>query len=486
MFKSLTIQCRRKGVDMKRGVNSILNLGEIAISNRYTRRFLLNTIEKQMSKELMENPDGRPMKVQEDKDLMGKVLLRSIERAFERNLISKKSAKGILQVFMGNVFHGGFYNRRKFKEKHGSLPPVFITISPTKTCNLTCKGCYANADTSSKKLPYDIFDNIIKDAKRSWGACFFVISGGEPLLYKDAQKGMIDIAKTHNDCYFLMYTNGSLIDKNIAELLADCGNITPAISVEGLKEETDKRRGEGVYKKILTAMENLRGCGVPFGISVTVTKDNPTVVVSDEFIDFYFGKEGAIYGWYFHYMPIGRGYTMNMLPSPEQRIKLLEEEWRLVREREIFLVDFWNSGTSSTGCIAGARPGGYFYIDWNGNICPCVFIPYYLDNVIELYKEGKTLADAIESKLFTRIRDWQAEYGYKRQEKEVGNWLRQCPIRDHYGIMHKILLETSAKPSDPSGEKIINDENHKKDLVSYGERIGELTEEKWKREYLMA
>ncbi|MCD5383936.1 SPASM domain-containing protein, partial [candidate division WOR-3 bacterium] len=131
-------------------------------------------------------------------------------------------------------------------------------------------------------------------------------------------------------------------------------------------------------------------------------------------------------------------------------------------------------------------PGGYFFIDWNGNICPCVFIPYYLDNVIELYKEGKTLADAIESKLFTRIRDWQAEYGYKRQEKEVGNWLRQCPIRDHYGIMHKILLETSAKPSDPSGEKIINDENHKKDLVSYGERIGELTEEKWKREYLMA
>ena len=471
---------------MSRGIDALLKLGEVAITNRYARKFLLNSVEKRIYEDLIEkNPDNRPLKVQEDKWMLGKALLHSVERGFNKGLISKEAAKGLLQVFIGNVFFGGFYKRRKFIEKHGFKPPMFITISPTKACNLKCIGCYANADpTTLSKLPYDVFDSIIKDAKESWGANFFVISGGEPLMYKDSGKTLLDILKKHSDCYFLMYTNGTLIDEKMAKSLTSMGNITPAISVEGFKEETDARRGKGVYDKILTAMENLRNYGVPFGISVTVTKDNVKRVVDEDFIDFYFDKQGAIYGWYFHYMPIGRGYTLDLLPEPEDRVKLLKEEWKLVKKKNIFLVDFWNSGTASDGCISAARGGGYFYIDWDGNICPCVFVPYYLDNIIELYKKGKKLDDAIQSKLFKRIRKWQSEYGYEKPGKEVGNWFRQCPIRDHYGVMHEILTETKAKANDPSGESALKDNKYEKGLIAYGEAIDKLTKEMWKKDYL--
>ncbi len=470
---------------MKRGVTALLRLGEVAISNKYARNFLLNTIEKNIYKDLIEkNPDDRPLKVQEDKYYMGRALLYRIGRAFEKGLISKESARGIIQVFLGNVFFGGFYKRREFIEKHGFKPPMFITISPTRICNLRCKGCYANADAEPKKLPYDVFDKIIIDAKESWGANFFVISGGEPLMYKDDGKGMIDIAKTHRDCFFLMYTNGTLINKNMAKSLASVGNITPAISVEGFKEETDNRRGEGVYDKILGAMENLRDVGVPFGISVTITRDNWSLVTREDFIDFYFDEQGAVYGWYFQYMPIGRGYNLEMLPKPEDRMKLMEKEWKMVKEKNIFIADFWNSGTSSDGCISAARGGGYFYIDWDGNICPCVFVPYYVDNVIDIYKNGRGLSDAIESTLFKRIREWQSEYGYGKPRGEVGNWLRQCPIREHYAKMHRILTETSAKASDPSGDEALKDEKYRKGLIEYGEKIGKITEEKWQKEYI--
>ncbi len=471
---------------MARGVNALLKLGEVAITNRYARKFLLNSIERRIYEDLIEkNPDDRPLKVQEDKCLLGKALLHSIKRAFDRGLVSNQTARGIIQVFLGNVFFGGFYKRRKFIEKHGFKPPMFITISPIKSCNLRCKGCYANADATPRKLPYDVFDGIIRDAKKLWGANFFVVSGGEPLMYRDKGKTILDIAKTHDDCFFLMYTNGTLIDEKMAESLASVGNITPAVSVEGFKEETDARRGEGVYEKILIAMENLRNVGVPFGISVTVTKNNLNLITTDKFIDFYLNEQGAIYGWYFHYMPIGRDYTLELLPSPEDRVRLLHEEWRLVKEKDVFLVDFWNSGTASDGCISAARGGGYFYIDWDGNICPCVFVPYYLDNVIELYKNGKNLSDAMQSELFKKIRKWQSEYGYERPRNEVGNWLRQCPIRDHYDVMHKILTETNAKANDPSGDEALKDKEYVRGLSTYGKKIEKLTKETWEYEYLL-
>lgn len=470
---------------MSRGVDTLIKLGEVAVTNRYTRKFLLNTIEKRIYEDLIEkNPDNRPLKVQEDKWVLGKALLHSVERGFNRGLISKAAARGLLQVFLGNVFFGGFYKRRSFIEKHGFKPPMFITISPIKSCNLRCIGCYANSDTKPRILPYDTFDGIISDAKGSWGSNFFVISGGEPLMYKHDGKTMLDIAKKHDDCYFLMYTNGTLIDEKMAKNLASLGNITPAISVEGFREETDARRGKGVFDKILKAMENLRKCGLPFGISVTVTKDNIKQIVDDKFLDFYFNEQGAIYGWYFHYMPIGRNYTLELLPDPEDRVELLKREWKLVREKNIFLVDFWNSGTASDGCISAARGGGYLYIDWDGNVCPCVFVPYYLDNIVELYKNGGKLDDAIQSELFKRIRKWQSEYGYEKPRDQVKNWLRQCPIRDHYEVMYKILTETKAKANDPSGESALKDEEYREGLVEYGETIEELTKEKWEREYI--
>ncbi len=66
-------------------------------------------------------------------------------------------------------------------------------------------------------------------------------------------------------------------------------------------------------------MEQLKNAGVPFGISVTATRQNAETVLSDEFLDYYFENMGAIYGWIFQYMPIGRSYTIDMMVSPEQR-----------------------------------------------------------------------------------------------------------------------------------------------------------------------
>ena len=467
-------------------VKTLVGLGNFAIFNRPLRKYLLRRMEERIHHDLIvANPDNRLLKVQEDKYVLGKALLRSIDRAFERGNISHGAARGLLSVFLGNVFFGGFYKRREFIEKYGFKPPMFMTISPTLHCNLRCKGCYANAkDAPYRKLPWDVFDRIIQEAKDLWGANFFVISGGEPLLYADKGKSFLDIAEKHDDCFFLMYTNGTLINDFMAKRLAELGNITPAISVEGLKKETDERRGEGVFEKTHEGMANLRKYGVPFGISVTLTKYNADVVVSEKFLDHYFDQEGAIYMWVFHYMPIGRDYDPDLLIPPEKRFELFKREWQIVREREIFIADFWNSGTASDGCICAARGGGYFYITWDGDVTPCVFVPFSTHNIIKVYEEGGTLETVINSKLFRRIREWQNNYAYAQPADKTGNLLRQCPMRDHYDVIFRAVKEVGAHGIDEDANSIVGDEEYRRKMVEYGEAIDRITHEYWEREYL--
>jgi MoaA/NifB/PqqE/SkfB family radical SAM enzyme len=69
--------------------------------------------------------------------------------------------------------------------------------------------------------------------------------------------------------YFLVFTNGTRIDENLADELARLGNVAPAISLEGFETETDRRRGPGLFARVMKTMALLRERGVLFGIRVT-------------------------------------------------------------------------------------------------------------------------------------------------------------------------------------------------------------------------
>ena len=81
-------------------------------------------------------------------------------------------------------------------------------------------------------------------------------------------------------------------------------NFLPAISLEGFELATDGRRGEGVYQKVVRAMDLLREKRLPFGISACYTSQNLDSISSPEFID-QLTAWGAKFIWYFHYMPVG-------------------------------------------------------------------------------------------------------------------------------------------------------------------------------------
>ena len=85
-----------------------------------------------------------------------------------------------------------------------------------------------------------------------------------------------------------MYTNGTLIDDAVAKRIGRLGNVSPALSIEGMKERTDARRGDGVFDKVLAAMERLRREGVIIGVSLTATRENADEILSDEVVETFF------------------------------------------------------------------------------------------------------------------------------------------------------------------------------------------------------
>lgn len=451
------------------------------------RNLLLKKFKKNLYTELVEKEKNFPKNIQIKKYEFLIAMLESSKRNFDKGYISKEIFDRIFDTLVKYGFLDKEINeslRVRFEKKYGIKPPSFIVLSPTQKCNLNCIGCYASSKANAPTLDYETVNKIVDEVYNEWGNRFMTISGGEPLLYHDNGKTLFDIWKKYNQMFFLFYTNGTLINKENAEKLAELGNVTPAISIEGFEKETDERRGKGIFKKILEASDNLKKAGVPFGVSITATAKNIDTLLDDKFYDFVFQELGASYMWMFQLMPIGQAKDMKkMMITPEQRVNLYRKWEFLLKEKKYCIADFWNSGVLSNGCIAYGRNGGYLYVDWNGNITPCVFVPYYKDNIKDLHQNGKKLADALFSDFFINGRKWQCEYGLNNTKKP-DNWLMPCSIRDHWMNFKNNILSQDCKPEDVCAKESLESEEYDKTLKDFDEELKEKTEQIWNDEYL--
>ncbi len=466
---------------LKKSANKPLDL---FLSNKLIRKNIIKFVDKKIHKSILADKNY-PLQVQKDKYYMAKSIMLAINSAFENAKNAPQVRKALVNSLVGDIFFRKNKDIENFQKKFNRRPPLFLTIAPGKFCNLKCTGCYASCSSSnSEKLSWETLTKIIQEKTKLWGSYFTTITGGEPFLYKDEGKTIIDLAKKFNNNYFLVYTNGTLINKEMAKKLAEVGNITPAISVEGFEKETDERRGKGTHKKILEAMKNLKEVGVPFGISITATKNNSDLVVSDEMVDYYFKKYGASYGWIFQLMPIGRVDSLDLMVTPKQRVRMFKKTKKIVKDYKIFIADFWNSGCVSNGCIsAGKSGGGYLYIDWNGNVTSCVFNPYSPINIKDVYKKGGTLNDVLDVPFFKSIRQWQKDYALDKKPNEMGNWIIPCAIKDHYKMMKKLLNKYHPNPIDEPAKIALKDIEYQKGLEKYGEGVAIETDPIWEKDY---
>ena len=358
--------------------------------------------------------------------------------------------------FIANALVKGEVKRIRFKEETGFDPPILMVISPTMRCNLNCYGCYAGKYSTEDGLGLGTLDRLLLEAEEM-GVYFITISGGEPFVLGE---DLLRIMERHHSILFQVYTNGTLIDREVARRLAEMGNVYPCVSVEGFEKETDARRGKGTYQKILRAMDNLREEGVVFGFSATATRENNDLIVSEEFVDFYRDK-GCLIGWYFHYVPVGKEPGVELMPTPEQRIFRRKELVKRRARNDILLADFWNDGPMVGGCLAGGRK--YLHINSDGEVEPCVFVHFAVDNI-----KDKSLKDILQSPFFTRIREHQP---YDE------NLFRPCMIIDVPEVLRDVVTVCGAHPTHAGAEAVI--EEFAAEIDGYAESYKEMADPEW-------
>lgn len=343
------------------------------------------------------------------------------------NDVDPEIVKTLIVNFFINGNLVGSPIQEELRQKYNCNIPWTILLDPTSACNLHCTGCWAAEYGNKLNLSYDEIDDIIKQGKEM-GVYFYIYTGGEPLVRKD---DLIRLCEKHDDCVFMAFTNGTLIDEAFADEMLRVKNFVPSISLEGSKEATDSRRGDGVYDKAVKAMKLLREKKLLYGISCCYTSENYDSITSEAYWDMMI-EMGAYFVWYFHYMPVGNDASVELMPNPEQR----ELVYRRIREQRarkpLFAMDFQNDAEFVGGCIAGGK--NYLHINANGDLDPCVFIHYSDSNIRE-----KIILEALRSPLFMAYHD-----GHPFND----NMLRPCPMLENPELLREMVKKTGAKSTD--------------------------------------
>lgn len=160
-----------------------------------------------------------------------------------------------------------------------------VWLHITNQCNLRCTYCYVRK-TNEKMTPaiaYKAIKKVFLSAKKhGFEKISFKFSGGEALLEINKILDIVQKIKIFEKKYqiksdFVVLTNGVLLTKKIARILKE-NDLRVSLSLDGLAKYHDQTRifpnGEGSFRYVQKAIENLQKSKVLFNVSVTITSKN--------------------------------------------------------------------------------------------------------------------------------------------------------------------------------------------------------------------
>ena len=281
--------------------------------------------------------------------------------------------------------------RARWKEQDVPVPPIII-FSITNECNLKCEGCYAQAlpDPIGKELDDSELEKIVSEAN-DLGVSFFVVAGGEPFM----RQALLDITAKYPEMIFLVFTNGLLIDDKILMRLIEQKNVIPLVSLEGYEKETDGRRGEGTYTRILKLMNKLRERNKFFGASLTLTESTFEMLTNVTYVN-HLSRIGCKFFLYLEYTPI-LPETEHLILSPDQREELMRRMERYRKQFPALFIAVPGDEAAEGGCLSSGR--GFVHINAVGDLEPCPYAPFSDVNL-----KRASLKDALQSELLKKLR----------------------------------------------------------------------------------
>jgi MoaA/NifB/PqqE/SkfB family radical SAM enzyme len=139
----------------------------------------------------------------------------------------------------------------------------------TRKCNYRCRGCNVWKEQDKRELSTEEVKRGL-DILKDLGIVELVISGGDPLLRKDAP----EIIKHASNLFVTtVYDNGSMAKQNL-EALRNVDFV--AISIDSLDPEKNDyiKAVPGAWKKAVDAVETLHNEGINVSVTPTISQLN--------------------------------------------------------------------------------------------------------------------------------------------------------------------------------------------------------------------
>ncbi len=268
-----------------------------------------------------------------------------------------------------------------FQQTHAQRrAPISMYLSLTHRCPYDCFHCSAKQRRSSEELTTDQWKQVITDLQ-SMGVSVIGFTGGEPLLRGD----LTDLISFIDDrSSSVVFTSGAGMSVQRAEEMKAAGLFSVGISLDSWDpDEHDSKRGHaGAFTQAVQAIRDCRKAGLYTMIQAMIAPSDVNHQFLNRFFDFARSLDA-------HEVKI-------LEPIPSGRLSLPQSN-----------LVFWNDSTRKTlisiqneanqtgrypkitsfpstesplryGCGAGTQ---HSYIDSDGSLYPCDFVPLSFGNV---------------------------------------------------------------------------------------------------------
>ncbi|MEK6693359.1 MAG: radical SAM protein [Nitrospirota bacterium] len=264
-----------------------------------------------------------------------------------------------------NVFHNRNLDKRV---------PISGSLELTFRCNNNCIHCYCNIPANdrnemSKEMSTSMATRILSEIADE-GCLWLLLTGGEPLLRPDFKE--IYLYAKKKGMLIILFTNGTLINEEIADLLSEWMPYSVEITLYGATENTyeDVTRVHGSYRQCMKGIELLLERKIPLELKTMAIRQNVHELPVMK-------KYAEDLGLKFRFDPIINA-RLDMCKNPqstridiEDVIRLdLEDEKRLKEWKE-FCEKYIGSPDSDRLYTCGAGINT-FHIDPYGNLNICI------------------------------------------------------------------------------------------------------------------
>ncbi|MBM3334386.1 radical SAM protein [Candidatus Sumerlaeota bacterium] len=274
--------------------------------------------------------------------------------------------------------------------------PRLVFWETTACCNLECAHCRrleVSRELSKRDLTTDEGKGLI-DQLAECGHPLLILSGGEPLMRPD----IFDLAEhaRQRGLPCALATNGTLIDRAVAEKIAASGIRRVSVSLDGAEARVhdEFRRIAGSFERALAGISHVRSVGLPVQINMTLARHNAGQL---EALFALTERIGAVALHVFALVPVGCGveiadhemlsaeecentlrqfYELSKVSPLETRATCAPQYSRIVRLARVTEKTATQTGGGrpdpGRGCLAGSA---VCFVSHEGKVYPCGYLP---------------------------------------------------------------------------------------------------------------